>query len=189
MPYFRAGCVVNSAALFPSSPAKSYGRFNSAVLMAHRKAKAPLQSVWREQSNPTRTRALHSQTSTSLSKTYNGEWALVGEFVKQPGQFAIGEFRHLALREYHPLSAEAVRAAGMTWKKDPSQWSSYRIAFASNQQGSVLCERCRLKRHDAKQRDDSEVLGVVIHLPNATAAIHENPKPGVQMPASDSQTP
>jgi hypothetical protein len=109
--------------------------------------------------------------------------------VKQPGQFAIGEFRHLALREYHPLSAEAVRAAGMTWKKDPSQWSSYRIAFASNQQGSVLCERCRLKRHDAKQRDDSEVLGVVIHLPNATAAIHENPKPGVQVPPSNSQTP
>jgi hypothetical protein len=98
-------------------------------------------------------------------------------------------FDILPFREYYPLLAESVRTAGMTWKKDPSQWPCYRIAFANNQQGSVLCERCRLKRHDAKQRDDSEVLGVVIHLPTATAAIHENPKPGVQMPASDSQTP
>ena len=30
MPYSRAGCVVNSAALFPSSQAESNGRFNSA---------------------------------------------------------------------------------------------------------------------------------------------------------------
>lgn len=43
----------------------------------------------------------------------------------------------------------------------------------------VLCERCRLKRRNAKKRDDAEALGVVIHLPNATAAIHENPEPGV----------
>jgi len=109
--------------------------------------------------------------------------------VKQSGQFAIGEFRHPALREYHPLLAEAVWAAGMTWKKDPSQWPCYRITFANNQQRSVLCERCRLKRLDAKQGDDSEAGGVVIHLPTATAAIQENPDPGVQMPASDSQTP
>ena len=67
----------------------------------------------------------HSNQGTSFSninltsKTYNGEWAFVGESVRQPGQFALGEFRHPALREYHPLSAEAVRAAGMTWKKDP----------------------------------------------------------------------
>ena len=42
---------------------------------------------------------------------------------------------------------------------------------------------------DAKQRDDSETLGVVLHLPTATAALYENPDPGVQMPESDSQTP
>ena len=95
----------------------------------------------------------------------------------------------VALREYHSLLAEAVQAAGMTWKKDPSQWPCYRITFANNQQRWVLCERCRLKRRDAKQRDDAEALGVVILLPTATAAIHENPDPGVQMPASDSQTP
>ena len=52
-------------------------------------------------------------------KTYNGEWAFVGESVQQPGQFALGEFRHLALKEHLPLLAEALRAAGMAWKKDP----------------------------------------------------------------------
>jgi len=53
---------------------------------------------------------------------------LVGEFVRQPGQLAFGEFRHPALREYHPtLLAATVRTAGMTWKKDPSQWPWYRI--------------------------------------------------------------
>lgn len=123
------------------------------------------------------------------SKTYNGGWAFVGESVQQPGQFALGEFRHLALKEYHPLLAEALRAARMIWEKDPSQWPFYRITFANNQQRSVLCDRCRLKRRDAKQRDDSEALGLAIHLPTATAAIHENPNPGVQMPAGDSQTP
>jgi hypothetical protein len=92
--------------------------------------------------------------------------------VQQPGQFALGEFRHLALREYDPFLAEAVQPAGMTWKKDPSQWPCYRITFANNQQRSVLCERCRLKRRDAKKRDDAGTLGVVIHLPTATAAIH-----------------
>src|SRR5664279_5281326 len=64
-----------------------------------------------------------------------------------------------------------------------------RITFGNNQQRWVLCERCRLKRRDDKQRDDSEALGLVIHLPTATAAIHENPNPGGQMPASDSQKP
>ena len=123
------------------------------------------------------------------SKTYNGEWAFVGESMQQPGQFALGEFRHPALREHLPLLAEAVRAAGMAWKKDPSLWPCYRITFANNQQHSVLCERCRLKRRDAKKPDDSESLGVVILVPTATAAIHEIPDPGVQMPASDSQTP
>ena len=132
---------------------------------------------WPAQPNAARTRALHFQTSIPPSKTYNGEWAFVGEFVKQPGQFARERFRHPALKEYHPLLAEAVRAARMIWEKDPSQWPFYRITFANNQQRSVLCDRCRLKRRDAKQRDDSEALGVVIHLPTATAAIHENPNP------------
>ena len=95
----------------------------------------------------------------------------------------------VALREYHSLLAEAVQAAGMTWKKDPSQWPCYRITFTNHQQRWVLCERCRLKRRDAKQQDDSEALGVVIHLPTATASIPENPDPGLQMPAGDSLTP
>ena len=95
----------------------------------------------------------------------------------------------VALREYHSLLAEAVQAAGMTWKKDPSQWPCYRITFTNHQQRWVLCRRCRLKRRDAKQRDDAEALGVVILLPTATAAILENPDPGVQVPASNSQTP
>jgi hypothetical protein len=54
---------------------------------------------------------------------------LVGEFVGQPGQFAFGEFRDPALREYHPLLAATVRTPGMTWKKDPSRWPWYRITF------------------------------------------------------------
>ena len=58
-----------------------------------------------------------------------------------------------ALREYLPLLAEAVRAAGITWKKDPSQWLRYRITFANDQQRWVLRERCRLDRRGAKQRD------------------------------------
>jgi DNA invertase Pin-like site-specific DNA recombinase len=95
----------------------------------------------------------------------------------------------VALREYHSLLTEAVQAAGMIWKKDPSQWPCYRITFTNHQQRWVLCERCRLKRRDAKQQDDSEALGVVIHLPTATAVIRENPDPGVPMPASDSQGP
>jgi hypothetical protein len=53
------------------------------------------------------------------SKTYNGEWAFAGEFVKQPGQFALSEFLHPALSEYDPPLAEAARATGMTWKKPP----------------------------------------------------------------------
>ena len=108
--------------------------------------------------------------------------------MKQPGQFARERFRHPALKEYHPLLVGAVRAARI-WKKDPSEWPIYRITFANNQQRSVLCERCRLKRRDAKKRGDSEALGAVIHLPTGTAANHENPDPGVQMPAGDSQTP
>jgi hypothetical protein len=95
--------------------------------------------------------------------------------VQQPGQFALGEFRHPALSEYHPLLAEAVRAAGMTLKKNPSQWPRYRSTFAKNQQRLVLCKRCRLKRRDAKKLDDAEAFGVVIHPPTATAAIHETP--------------
>ena len=95
----------------------------------------------------------------------------------------------VALKEYHSLLTEAVQAAGMIWKKDPSQWPCYRITFTNHQQRWVLCERCRLKRRDAKQQDDSEALGVVIHLPTATAVIRENPDPGVPMPASDSQGP
>jgi hypothetical protein len=92
-----------------------------------------------------------------------------------------------ALTKYLPLLTEAVRAAEITWKKDPSQWPRYRMTFANNQQRWVLCERCRLKLHDAKKRDEAEALGSVIRPPNATAAIHENPDPDVQMPASDSQ--
>jgi len=52
------------------------------------------------------------------SKTYNGEWALVGEFVKQMGQFALGEFWHPALANTYFL-AEAARATRMTWKRPP----------------------------------------------------------------------
>jgi hypothetical protein len=37
--------------------------------------------------------------------------------VKQPGQFALGEFWHPALSEYDPLLAEAAQATGMFWKK------------------------------------------------------------------------
>jgi hypothetical protein len=48
---------------------------------------------------------------------------------------------------------------------------------------------CRLKRRGAKHRDDSEAVGIVIPLPTATAAIHENPNPGVQMPAPFAQHP
>ena len=40
-----------------------------------------------------------------------------------------------------------------------------------------------------RQKDYAEALGVVVHLPIATAANHENPDPGVQMSASNSQTP
>jgi hypothetical protein len=54
---------------------------------------------------------------------------LIREFVRQPGQFAFGEFRYPALREYHQLLETTVRTAGMTWKKDPSRWSWYRITF------------------------------------------------------------
>ena len=57
---------------------------------------------------------------------------LVGEFVEQPGQFAFGEFRHPALREYHPLLTATPRIAGMTWKKDPSRWPWYRITSIAN---------------------------------------------------------
>jgi len=53
----------------------------------------------------------------------------------------------------------------------------------------VLCERCRLKLRDVKKRDEAEALGAVICPPSATAAIHENPDPGGQMRASDSQKP
>jgi hypothetical protein len=59
----------------------------------------------------------------------------------------------------------------MTWEKDPSQWPRYRITFANNQQLWVLCERCRLKLRDAKQRNEAEALRAVIRPPNATAAI------------------
>ena len=54
---------------------------------------------------------------------------LVGEFVGQPGRLDFGEFRDPALREYHPLLAATARAAGMTWKKDPSRWPSYRLTL------------------------------------------------------------
>jgi hypothetical protein len=46
-----------------------------------------------------------------------------------------------ALGEYLPLLAEAVRAVGITWKKDPSHWLCYRITFANDQQLWVLRER------------------------------------------------
>ena len=49
----------------------------------------------------------------------------------------------------------------------PSQLPCYRITLANNQQRSGLCERCQLKRRDAKNRDGSDALGVVIHLPIA----------------------
>ena len=114
----------------------------------------------------------HQKQGTSFSnldlasKAYNGEWAFVGESVQQPAQFAFGEFRHPALREYHPCLVEAVRTAGMTWKKDPSERPCYvNHPLPTMKQPWVLCERCRLKRRDAKQRDDSESLGVVIHRP------------------------
>ena len=109
--------------------------------------------------------------------------------MQQPGQLALGEFRHPALRECHPLLAEAVRAAGMTWKKDPSQWPCYRITFINNQQRLVLCKRCRLKHRDAKKRDDAETLGVVIHLPNASAALHEIQTRAFKCQQKDSRTP
>ena len=35
------------------------------------------------------------------------------------------------LREYHPLLAEAVPTTGVTWKKDPSRWPSYKITPAT----------------------------------------------------------
>jgi len=94
------------------------------------------------------------------------------------------------LEEYQPILAEAVQAAGMTWKKDPCRWPCYRITFANNQQRWVLCERSRLKRRDAKKQDKAAALGVVIHLPEATGsgAASETPAPG-QLKAEDSQTP
>ena len=93
------------------------------------------------------------------------------------------------LEEYRPILAEAVQAAGMTWKKDPSRWPCYRITFANNQQRWVLCERSRLKRRDAEKQDNTAALGVVIHLPQATesGAVSESPAPG-QMTAEDPQT-
>ena len=90
--------------------------------------------------------------------------------MRQPGRFALGEFRHPALRQYHPLLPEAVPAAGVTWKKDPSQWPHYRITFAKNEQRWVLCERCQLKQRDAKKRDDAEALAAVIHPPTTTGS-------------------
>ncbi len=51
--------------------------------------------------------------------------------MREPGRFALGEFRPPARREYHPLLAEAVRATGMTRKKDPFRLPCYRITFAN----------------------------------------------------------
>lgn len=51
--------------------------------------------------------------------------------MKQPGQFALGESWHPAILEYDPLLAEAVRATGMTRKKDPSRLPCYRITFVN----------------------------------------------------------
>jgi hypothetical protein len=58
-----------------------------------------------------------------------GQPAVVGEFVRQPGQFAFGEFRDPALGEYYPRLAATVRTAARTWKKHPSQWPWHRITF------------------------------------------------------------
>ena len=109
------------------------------------------------------------------SKTYNGEWAFVGESVQQPGQFALGEFRHPALREYHPLLAEAVRATGMTWKKDPSQWPCYRITFANNQQrsGAVRTVPAQAARRQTARRLMRIQTGRNVH-PNAMSDIAPN---------------
>jgi hypothetical protein len=60
-----------------------------------------------------------------------------------PGQFALGKFRQPALREYHPLLAEAVRATEMTREERPLP-----VALLPNH----LCQH-RLKRCDAEQRD------------------------------------
>ena len=58
-----------------------------------------------------------------------GQPAVVGAFVRHRGQFAFGEFRDPALREYHPLLAATVHTAAMTWKKHHSQWPWHRITF------------------------------------------------------------
>jgi hypothetical protein len=108
--------------------------------------------------------------------------------VPPPGQFALGELRYPALRKYRPFLAATVRAAGMTWTRDPQRGLLAKSPFANNQKPWVLRARCPLKRRAPKQRDDPEALGVIIHLPTATATTHENRNPGVRTPASDSQT-
>ena len=101
------------------------------------------------------------------SKTYNGEWALVGEFVKQLGGSPSVSFASCP-REY--LLFGGGGAGNQDYPEEiPSRWPCYRITFANNQQLSVLWEQRRIKRRDAKQRDDPEARGVVSHLPTATA--------------------
>ena len=65
-------------------------------------------SRWRLAQMPRIARVLFQQTHPNqgpsfsnanlTSKTYNAEWASVGESVQPPGQFALGEFRHPANR-------------------------------------------------------------------------------------------
>ena len=93
-----------------------------------------------------------------------------------------------ALEEHQSTLAEAVQSAGMIWKTDPSRWPCYRITFANNQQRWVLCERSRLIRRDAKKGDHAAALGVVIHLPNATAETPET-SASRQTTAENSQKP
>jgi hypothetical protein len=93
------------------------GRFLRSHTAGDNLRKCPVSHVSCSKS-PTRTRALHFQTSIPPLKTYDGEWALVGEFVKQLGQFALGEFWHPAIANTHFL-AEAARATRMTWKRTP----------------------------------------------------------------------
>ncbi len=66
--------------------------------------------------------------------------------MQQPARFALGAFWHPALSEYDPLLAEAARATGMTCKNTPPGGRATKSPLPP-----VLCERCRLKRRDAKQ--------------------------------------
>ena len=56
-----------------------------------------------------------------------GQWALLENSWSSRASLPSANFG--ILPKYHPLLTATPRIAGMTWKKDPSQWPWYRITF------------------------------------------------------------